>query len=66
MPMEQTKEALLNFGYTLKAIECLFEHEPDIDSLEDALLKLEKTKMGYMHKFVGLDSQDMCRICQQK
>jgi hypothetical protein len=55
---------LLEIGYTLQQIESLFEAEPDILNVEDALQKLELTPMGYNHKFVphlGIS----CVICNE-
>jgi hypothetical protein len=40
---------LLEIGYTLLQIDTLFEVEPDIYNVEDALQKLEFTPMGYNH-----------------
>ena len=63
MPKFQCKQTLIEFGYTIKQINCLFEAEPTIRNIEDALLKLEKSPMGYNHKFMGNEFDDNCLIC---
>ena len=53
-------------GFTLDQIETLFQNEDDIDSIEEALAKMELTPMGYKHKFVpqlGNAKGGLCRIC---
>jgi hypothetical protein len=49
-------------GYTILQIDTLFESEPDILNVEDALQKLELTPMGYNHKFVSHFGSS-CVIC---
>ena len=47
-------------------LESLFENEEEVDSLEEALGKLELTPMGYKHGYVRGKGQDLCEICFHK
>jgi len=49
LPKEQTRLILIEMGYN--NIPQLFEKHREIENVEDALLLLEKTQMGYRHTF---------------
>ena len=66
-PRDQCKGVLLGMHYSLIQIDTLFDNEPGIETLDDALQMLEKTNQGYLHKFVpDRLNNNLCKICHDE
>ena len=52
--------------YNLDQITILFDLNPEIKNVEDALEKLEKKALGFEHKFAGVPGSIRCQICNYR
>jgi len=65
---DQCRLLLFEMDFNQEQIDCLFEKEPGIKTIDDALNKLEFTMMGFNHSFVETANQEegQCKICNGK
>lgn len=63
MPKQSCQQVILDMGFSLDQIQCLFINHPEIENVDQALQLMEKTDLGYPHKYYD-KINGICGICE--